>query len=299
MSDRARGMAAVARPAADWRDYLSLAKPRALSLVIIAALAGSLLAAGSPSPALLAVTLLGGGLAAAGANALNCYCDRDIDALMARTRARPLPAGRLLPGQALAFGLGLTVAGPLVLALGASTLAAALALGANAFYLLVYTQALKRRTPWNVVIGGLAGAMAPLIGWTAAGRELHVLPLWLGVLVLCWTPPHFWSLALLVADEYRAAGVPMWPVARGVAATKRQIVYYAALTVAVSLAPALWGLLGGLYLAAALPLGAGFLLAALRQARDAGLGGTRFAFKYSVFYLALLCLAAVADRLTA
>ncbi|MCL5108823.1 MAG: heme o synthase [Chloroflexi bacterium] len=282
-----------------WRDYLSLAKPRALALVVVTALAAALLATRGVSLWLLVVTLLGGGLAAAGANALNCYLDRDIDALMARTRRRPLPSGRLRPGEALTFGAGLTTLGVLVLGLGANWLAATLALAANAFYLAVYTALLKRRTPWNIVVGGLAGAAAPLIGWTAGGRPLDWLPLSLGALVLCWTPAHFWSLSLLVEDEYRAAGVPMWPVAFGPRATELQILLYAGLTVAVSLAPAVAGLLGRLYAGTALLLGAVLVASAWRQLSERDLLWTRRTFRFSIAYLGLICLAMVVDRLTA
>ena len=280
-------------------DYLNLAKPRALALVVITALAASALATGVPSPGLVGVTLLGGVLAAAGANVLNCYLDRDIDALMPRTRLRPLPAGRLSARAALVFGGALSAAGPLVLGLGANWLAAALALAANAFYLVVYTGWLKRATPWNIVIGGSAGSMAPLIGWAASGRDFTYLPFCLGALVLCWTPPHFWSLALLVAEEYRAAGVPMWPVVFGARSAKRQILGYAVLSLLISLLPVAAGLLGAFYLATAIVLGLGLVAAAGLQVRDDGLRWTRFTFRYSTAYLGLICLAMVIDRLAA
>ena len=276
-------------------DYLSLAKPRTLGLVVVTALAALALAGQEPRPGLVAVTLLGGGLAAAGANALNCYLDRDIDALMPRTRGRPLPARRLPPRAALLFGAALSLAGPLVLGLWANWLAAALALAANGYYLVVYTAWLKRATPWSIVVGGAAGAAAPLIGWAASGREFTFLPFCLAALVLCWTPAHFWSLALLVAEEYRAAGVPMWPVAFGERATKRWILGYAALSLLVSLLPAAVGLLGIFYLAAAVVLGAGLVAAAWMQNREAGLRWSRLTFRYSVLYLGLICLAMVVD----
>ncbi len=277
-------------------DYVSLVKPRAMSLVVVTALTAMVVAGGALPPAgLTLATLVGGCLVSAGANALNCYWDRDIDALMERTRRRPLPRGRLRPRQALAFGLALTVAGTLALALFANWLAAALALAANLFYVLVYTGWLKRRTPQNVVIGGTAGAIAPLIGWAAAANGLEPAALALAALVLCWTPPHFWALALLAVADYRRAGVPMLPVRRGEQVTKRQILFYAALTSIASLLPVLAGRSGSLYLAAAVPLDLALLGLAALLLRDGGGRWTRRLFKYSVAYLGILCLAMALD----
>ncbi len=266
-----------------------------MSLVVVTALAAMVVAGdGLPPASLTLATLIGGCLVSAGANALNCYWDRDIDALMERTRHRPLPRGRLRPRQALRFGLGLTVVGTLSLGLLANWLAAALALAANLFYVLVYTGWLKRRTPQNIVIGGAAGAVAPLIGWAAAVNHLEPAALALAALVLCWTPAHFWSLALLAAEDYRRAGVPMLPVRRGEKATQRQILFYAFLASVASLLPVLAGRAGSLYLGAAVPSDLVLLgLAALLVSK----GGRwmRRLFKYSVAYLGILCLALALD----
>ncbi|MHB1004977.1 MAG: heme o synthase [Chloroflexota bacterium] len=293
---RQRGPAATALGTA--ADYLSLAKPKAMTLVVITALAAMVVAqAGVPPLGLLLATLLGGSLSSAGANALNCYVDRDIDALMRRTRARPLPAGRLSPGPALVFGLGLSVLGVAMLALGVNAFAAGLAAVANAFYVVVYTGFLKRRTDQNIVIGGLAGATAPLIGYAAVAGRLDATALALAALVLCWTPPHFWSLALLSAADYRRAAVPMLPVVRGPLAAKRQIVVYAVLAGLVALLPALRGPLGAPYLAVAVALGLVFVGLATRLGDGAGDPATRRLFRFSIVYLGTLCLAMVADRL--
>lgn len=278
--------------------YVSLIKPRSLSLVVITALAAILIATPTVPPlSLTLVALLGGGMAAAGANVLNCYFDRDIDAMMARTRGRVLPAGRVEPRRALALGITLTVGAPLVLGFGTNWLAAATALAANLFYIFVYTLWLKRRSPQNVVIGGLAGAASPLIGWLAVSPQLDPLPLLMMAIVYFWTPAHFWALALLTQEDYRRAGVPMLPVARGVAATRRQILVYAILTVAVSLGPSVIESVGALYTMAAIALGLVFIWVSWRVLRDPGEGWTRVLFRFSVFYLGLLCLALVLDRL--
>lgn len=287
----------AARPAlAVMADFASLAKPKAASLVVVTAAAAMFVAAGDPPPpALAAVALLGGTLVAFGANALNCYLDRRIDALMVRTAARPLPAGRLRPSQALAFGVVTAATGFFLLLVFVNALAAALALGANAFYVLVYTGYLKRRTDQNVVIGGAAGAAAPLIGYAAIAGRLDPAAFALAALVLFWTPPHFWSLALLAEGDYRRAQVPMLPVVRGRVATRRQIVIYAALTALAALLPVGLSPLGWPYAVVALPLSAVLLALALRLGDDTDNYRARAFFRYSVVYLALLCLSMVCD----
>lgn len=281
-------------------DFVSLAKPKAMALVVITALTGMALASGGIPPwRLVLATLVGGCLVSAGANALNCYLDRDVDALMARTSGRPLPGGRLRPGHGLVFGLALSLLGSWVLLFFVNPLAAMLATGANAFYVLVYTAYLKHRTDQNVVIGGIAGAMAPLIGYAAVANHLDAGALGLAALVFVWTPPHFWSLALLSVEDYRRAGVPMLPVARGVAFTHRQIVVYASLTAVVALSPAVAGSLGFFYLAVAVALGGGLVGLAARLRRDGTRRRAQALFRYSVLYLGLICVALVADLVLA
>lgn len=278
------------------RDYYQLTKPRIVLLILITTAATMSLAAGGlPEPSLLLWTLLGTGLAAAGGGVLNCYVDRDLDRLMERTRNRPLPAGRVAPGAALAYGLVLSVLGPAVVAWRVNALAAALALGAVLYYVLVYSVWLKRRTPQNVVIGGAAGAAGPLIGWAAATGRVD-LPAWVLFLVIfLWTPPHFWALSLFAQEDYRRAGLPMLPVVRGEGETRRQIALYALALVPVTLSLTPLGVTGPLYLAAAVLLGGAFAWLALQLWRRPRKGLDRRLFAYSIAYLALLFAAVVGD----
>ncbi len=209
-------------------------------------------------------TVLGGYLAAGGAGAINHYLERERDAQMDRTCARPIVSGRIDPRNGLWFGVALVVAAAIVLALGVNVLAAALALSGFLGYTVVYTLWLKPRTPQNIVIGGAAGAVPPLVGWAAATGGLSWEALYPFMIVFLWTPPHFWALALLIRDDYARAQIPMLPVARGEAVTRRQILVYTVALVAFTVLPYLTGLFGGFYLAAALVLGAGFLVLAMR-----------------------------------
>src|SRR5438132_3009748 len=206
-------------------DYAELTKPKVQSLLLLTTIA-TMYVAGDPSPLLVALTCLGGYLSAGGAGAVNHYLDRDLDARMARTATRPIPAGRIAPGAALAFGCVLAALSLLELSLAVNPLAAGLSLGGFLGYVFVYTLWLKRRTPQNIVIGGAAGAVPPLVGWAAVTGHLSGTAIYLFAIVFYWTPPHFWALSLLMKDEYASAGVPMLPVVRGEAETRFQIVLY-------------------------------------------------------------------------
>ena len=252
-------------------------------------------ASGVPDGWLLFWTMVGGYLAAGGANAINHYIDRDIDGRMSRTTARPVVAGRVSPGRALAFGVALGALSALVLGVFANWLAEALALLGLALYVGVYTLWLKRTTVHNIVIGGSAGAVPPLVGWAAVTGDLGLSAWLLFAIVFYWTPPHFWALALILERDYAAAGVPMLPVVRGEAETKRQILLWSLVMVAVSLLPVASGAAGALYLWSALALGAVFLGLAGMLAREPGLRWARATFHYSLLYLALIFVALVID----
>jgi protoheme IX farnesyltransferase len=286
-------------PRASWRDYLTLTKPRIMSLLLVTGLGGMFVGAGGvPAGWLVLVTMSGLALACGGASALNHVLDRDIDRLMGRrTRARPLAAGRMPPSRALEFGLTLSAFSFVLLASLVNVLTATLALVGNVFYVLVYTRWLKRATPQNIVIGGAAGAVPPLVGWAAVTGSLGLPALWLFLIVFFWTPPHFWALALLIRKDYEAARIPMLPVVRGVRETTRQILWYAAVLVAVSVVPFVWGPLGLPYLGAALALGAAFVLLALRLRRDTTPRRASALFHFSLLYLALLFVAMAVDPL--
>jgi len=279
-----------------WRDAVGLTKPRVAVLLLLTALVAMVLAAeGAPSIQRVALTLLGGYLCAGGAGAINCYLDRDLDAQMARTRDRAIPSGRVEPGHALALGILLSVLSGPILWFGAHPLAAVVALLALAHYVLVYTVWLKRRSSWNVVVGGLAGAAPPLVGWAAVTGTVSTTAVLLAAIVFCWTPAHFWALALLRREEYARAGVPMLPVVRGEGATRRQILAYATLTVVLSALPVVTGVLGVLYAAAAAVLGGVFLALALGMVRGGEAPAIRRFYFFSLFYLATLHLAIVVD----
>ena len=281
------------------RAYLALTKPNIISLLLITTVPAMVVAQrGWPPGWLVAATLAGGMLTAGGASALNQFGDRDIDARMERTRGRPLPSGAVPPRHAAVFGVVLAAAGTLWLALTVNLLAAALAAGAVAFYAVVYTYYLKRWTVHNIVIGGAAGAAPPLIGWVAVTGELGATGLLLFLIVVTWTPPHFWALALTLTDDYRRAGVPMLPVVRGEAETKRQILLYSWLLVALTII--LWAVaqLSFIYLAAALAGGAAFIWLALLLRREPGVRRAMRLFRYSTAYLALLFAAMLTDQLT-
>ena len=285
-----------------WREtlaaFVSLTKPRIISLLLITTLPAMILAEqGMPSWWLMLATVVGGTLAAGGANAINCYIDRDIDAVMHRTQGRPLPLGRIDPSQALTFALLLEGFAFVILASTSNLLAATLALSATAFYVFVYTLWLKRTSRQNIVIGGAAGAVPPLVGWAAVTGELSLAPLVLFAIVFVWTPPHFWALSIKYRDDYARARVPMLPVVATLEETKTQIFWYAAALLPVSLLLVPAGDMGWIYLGSALILGAGFAREAWRLRSDDRPGAAMGVFRYSIYYLALLFLAVAADQL--
>ncbi len=294
--------AGLARPALSWREtagaYLSLTKPRIISLLLITTVPTMILAAkGVPSIALMAATVIGGSLAAGGANAINCYVDRDIDELMHRTSGRPLPMGKVEPASALIFALALEAAAFVLLALAANVLAACLALAATAFYVFVYTLWLKRSSAQNIVIGGAAGAFPPLVGWAAVRGDVGWPAVVLFAVIFFWTPPHFWALSIRYRDDYARADVPMLPVVRTVAETKRQIFVYTLVLLPVSLLLLATGAVSWIYGAAALVFGAMFIERAWRLRRDDEPGAEMSVFAFSIAYLALIFLAVAADQL--
>ncbi len=294
-----RNEALLLRPVASTlRAYIALTKPRIIWLLLVTTVPAMVLAAeGWPSPWLIAATLIGGMLAAGGANAINQYADRDIDALMERTRERPLPMGVLEPAQALWFGLVLGAAAGVWLTITVNILAAALAVGAFAFYVGVYTYYLKRSTVQNIVLGGAAGAAPPMIGWAAVTGDLSIVAVFMFLIVFYWTPPHFWALALVLADDYRRAGVPMMPVVRGEAETKRQIGLYSLMLVPLALAFTVIADLSAIYFGTAAVGGAIFLWLAWRLYRGEGTKGALALFHYSISYLTLLFGAVAVDQL--
>jgi protoheme IX farnesyltransferase len=295
----------AARPPRTLRDsvgaYIALTKPRIIELLLVTTVPAMVLAQrGVPSLALIFWTLLGGSLAAGSANAINCYLDRDIDLLMMRTRRRPLPAHEVEPERAVVFGIVLGVVSFMVLTYFVNLLSAFLALLAIAFYVGVYTLMLKRSTPQNIVIGGAAGALPPVIGWTAVTGNIGIPALLLFALVFYWTPPHFWALSMRIRKDYAAAGVPMLPVVRGIAETSRQIGLYSILLVAISLVFFAVARMGLIYLGAAVVLGALFLRQAWllwRQGTspEASTAQAIRLYRYSISYLSLLFLAVAVD----
>ncbi len=289
---RTRGVAGAVRA------YVGLTKPRIVLLLLVTTVPAMLLAQGGWPPLwTMVATLVGGALAAGGANALNCYFDRDIDSVMLRTRGRPIPAGTVEPERALAFGLALGALGVLLMQAAVGTLAALLTIAAYAFYVLVYTLTLKRTTPLNIVIGGAAGAMPPVIGWAAVRDEVGAAALVLFGIVFFWTPVHFWALSLNYRHDYQRAGVPMLPVVKGEAETRRQILLHALATVGLSLALPWVSDAGAFYLAAAAALavallGQGLWLLLRPSARRAAV-----LFQLSNLYLAALFAALAVDVL--
>ncbi|MBV8456301.1 MAG: protoheme IX farnesyltransferase [Acetobacteraceae bacterium] len=290
-------------PVADW---IALLKPRVMALVVFTGFVGLLIAPGHLHPVLAFAAVLCIAVAAGAAGAINMWYDRDIDALMRRTRRRPIPAGRIAPGEALGFGVTLAVASVLLMWLATNEMAALALACSIAFYVFVYTMWLKRRTPQNIVIGGAAGAFPPVVGWVAVTGSVDLAPLILFAIVFFWTPPHFWSLSLFASGDYERAGVPMLPVVAGAKETRRQIVLYTLLLVPVSLVPWAMGFSGEVYLWAALALGIGFLVSSVRVLRDqqdsAGRSLSRdapakAAFNFSIIYLFVLFAALAVDHL--
>ncbi len=278
--------------------YVRLTKPRIVLLLVITTIPAMMLADGGlPSPWLILATVVGGSVVAGGANALNMYFDRDIDELMLRTRDRPVPAGQIEPEKAALFGLALALGGFLFLEWTVNLLAAALTLAAFGFYVLIYTVLLKRATSLNIVIGGAAGAMPPVIGWAAVNNELAIPALIMFTIVTLWTPPHFWALSLNYSRDYERAGVPMLPVVAGPAQTKRQIFAYSLALVVASLLLAFYSDAGVVYFAVAFALGGGFLYYSLRLLRSSSPRAASDLFRYSIAYLGLLFAAIAIDVL--
>ena len=301
MTAPARALVAEA-PLAGWRQtigaYFSLTKPRIIELLLVTTFPPMVVAAdGLPNLWLALATLIGGSIAAGGANTINCFIDRDIDAVMRRTNQRPLPAGQIAPERALAFGIALSVSSFVFLTLAVNLLTALLALSAILFYVFVYTVWLKRSTAENIVIGGAAGAVPPLCGWAAVTGSLDAAPLIMFAIVFLWTPPHFWALAISYNNDYARAGVPMLPVTHGAMEARRRSFVYALVTVAVSLSLYLTGAVGVVYLGLAAFFGLLFILMAWRQLLQASTQAALRLFHYSLTYLALLFAAMVADRL--
>jgi protoheme IX farnesyltransferase len=292
--------AAAARPApvagASVGDFIALLKPRVMSLVVFTGIAGMAVAPGQLHPVLAAIAVLCIAVGAGAAGAINMWYDRDIDALMARTRERPIPAGRMDPAEALAFGVVLSIASVTVMALAVNLAAATLLALSIAFYVFVYTVWLKRRTPQNIVIGGAAGAFPPMIGWAAVAGDVTLASLALFAIIFMWTPPHFWALSLFRSGDYARAGVPMLPVVAGSVETKRQILYYAAALVPLSLAPFALGTAGVVYAFGAAVLGLLLIAGAVAVWRDRGDLAAKRLFGYSIVYLFLLFALLILDR---
>jgi len=278
--------------------YVQLTKPRIIELLLVTTVPAMVVARrGVPGAWVMATTVIGGALAAGGANAMNCYVDRDIDEVMVRTKKRPLPTGRVEPARALVFGVGLEVVAFATLALWVNLLAAALALSATVFYVVVYTMWLKRTTTQNIVIGGAAGAVPVLVGWAAITDRVGAPSLVMFAVVFLWTPPHFWALAVRYRDDYRSAGVPMLPAVRSLEHTARQILVYAVVLVAVTLLLGPIGHLGVLYMTTATVLGSLFIALSVRLLRSLSDSAAMRLFAFSITYLALLFAAMAADAL--
>jgi heme o synthase len=275
-------------------DYVALTKPR-VQLLLLLTTVTTMYVAGDPSVELVLATCLGGSLSAGGAGAVNHWFDRDIDAQMARTATRPVPAGRIAPAAALTFGLVLGALSFAWLTVAVNLLSAVLALSGFLGYVLVYTMWLKRTTPQNIVIGGAAGAVPPLVGWAAVTGRVDPAALYLFAIVFYWTPPHFWALSLLMKDEYARVGVPMMPVVRGEAETRRQILLYTGLLTVLTLLPVVFGFFGLIYGAVAAVLGGAFLWLSVRLQRAADRRSALRTYLFSLAYLAVLFCAMVLD----
>ena len=293
------GQAAVEKPGRLMglaNDYLTLTKPPIIVLLIITAIGGMFLAAeGIPALQTLAFVCAGGALGAGGANAINHFLDQDIDALMSRTVKRPVASRRIAPLSALAFGIALNAGAFFVLSYWVNLLSASLTLSATLFYVLVYTSWLKRSTPQNIVIGGAAGAIPPMVGWVAVTGNLDLPALYLFTIVFFWTPPHFWALSLMIQDDYRAAGVPMLPVVVGEERTAQNIFSYSLALVALTLLFGASDAVGLIYLASAAALGAGFIALAWKLKREYAIRRAKHLYLFSLLYLALLFSVMLAD----
>ncbi|MEC7122785.1 MAG: heme o synthase [Pseudomonadota bacterium] len=277
-------------------DYIALLKPRVMSLVIFTAFVGYVLAPSALHPVLGAIAILAVAVGAGASGAINMWYDRDIDAVMARTKGRPIPAGRVNADEALAFGVVLSIGSVVVMGLAVNWLAAGLLALTIGYYVFFYTMWLKRRTSQNIVVGGAAGAFPPMIGWAAATGEVSIESLVLFAIIFMWTPPHFWALALYRSGDYRAAGVPMLPVVAGRAETRRQIVIYSVLLAPLGVAPWWLGFAGPFYGSVAAVLGGVFLLGAMRVWRDDQERHCRQLFGFSILYLFAIFAMLLVDR---
>jgi protoheme IX farnesyltransferase len=282
-------------------DFFALLKPRVMALAVFTAFVGLVAAPGIINPAVAVTAILAIALGAGAAGALNMWYDADIDAVMSRTSRRPIPSGRVLPAEALGFGLVLSTLSVLALGMLAGYLAAALLAFTIFFYVVVYTMWLKRSTPQNIVIGGAAGALPPVIGWAAATGSVGLESVILFLIIFFWTPPHFWALALFKAGDYDAAGIPMMPNVAGEASTRKQILAYSLLLAPVGVAPWLSGFASGVYGLASAALGAGFVWYAWRAlaASDAGMRNAKALFAYSIVYLFAIFAVLLGDSIAA
>jgi protoheme IX farnesyltransferase len=277
-------------------DYVALTKPPIIVLLVITAIGGMFLAAvGIPPLQTLGFVSLGGALGAGGANAINHFLDQDIDSIMSRTVKRPVASNRIAPLAALAFGIGLNIAAFFVLTYWVNLLSASLTLAATLFYVLVYTGWLKRNTPQNIVIGGAAGAIPPMVGWAAVTGSLDLPALYLFTIVFFWTPPHFWALAMMIKDDYQKAGIPMLPVVVGEERTAQNIFMYSLALVALTLLFGASDAVGLIYLASAAALGAMFLYLAWKLKLEYTIPRAKHLYLYSLLYLALLFAVMLAD----
>ena len=272
-----------------FNDYITLTKPPIISLLLITAIGGMFLAAaGIPSLQILTLVCVGGALGAGGANAINHFLDQDIDALMSRTIKRPVPSNRIPPVAALIFGVALNAGAFFVLAYWGNIISAVLTLAATLFYVLIYTGWLKRNTPQNIVIGGAAGAIPPMVGWAAVTGSIDLPAVYLFTIIFFWTPPHFWALSLMIQDDYKAAGVPMLPVVAGEKRTTQNIFIYSLALVGLTLLFSFSNAVGLIYLGSAATLGAYFIYLAWKLLQDYNVRNAKYLYLFSLLYLALL-----------
>ena len=276
---------------ADPADFIALMKPRVMSLVVFTTVIGMMLAPTTPHPLLMVIAIIAIAAGAGASGAINQWYDRDIDAIMTRTKTRPLPAGKVNPDEALTFGIIISLFSVLVLWFSANVLAAGLLAFTIFFYAVVYSVWLKRATPQNIVIGGAAGAFPPAIGWLAAGGGLTLEPLVLFSIIFIWTPPHFWALALVKNDDYTRAGIPMMPVVAGAKSTINQILVYSFILAPVAVMPTVIGMASMVYGGIAAVLGFGFLFYAIKLKKVPSDSNAMALFKYSILYLFLIFLA--------
>ncbi len=295
MSDAALRTVELDRAEAAPGDFFALLKPRVVSLVVFTGVTGIMVAPGSIHPLIALVALLCIAVGAGAAGAINMWYDRDIDAVMTRTSRRPIPMGKITPGDALGFGTVLAVGSVTVMGLAVNHAAAALLAVSILFYVFIYTVWLKRRTPQNIVIGGAAGAFPPMIGWAAVTGSVGIESVLLFALIFFWTPPHFWALALYRRGDYEKAGIPMLPVVAGEAETRKQMLLYTILLLPIAVAPAWFGVVGWLYGGVALVLGLVFLAAAIAVCFDKTHRSAKRMFGYSIFYLFALFATMIAD----